>query len=78
MGDTFDPLLNFNQHATKVKSKFQARYNALKALAGSTCGKEKETLPNTYKMPMANYAAPIFAQQLFATNWQAVHPKTRQ
>lgn len=45
----------------------------MKVLAGSTWGKDKETLTTTYKSigrPIANYGAPIFTPQLCNTNWQ--------
>lgn len=66
---------HFNQHTANVKNKLQSRNNALKTLAGSTWGKDKETLSLTYKTigrPTANYAAPIFAPQLAPTNWQRI------
>lgn len=45
----------------------RARNNVLKALAGSTCDKVKETLTTAYKaidIRLANYAAPMFATDL--------------
>ena len=75
LGVTFDPTLTFHRHATNIKNKLQARNNVLKTIAGSTWGKDKETLSLTYKAigrPIANYAAPIFAPQLRPTNWKKI------
>lgn len=49
-----------------------AKNNVLKAIAGSTWGKDKETLTTTYKAisrPIPNYGAAIYAPQLSDTNW---------
>lgn len=72
-GVIFDILLTFNSHA---KYRIQSRNHVLKSIAGSTCGKDEETLSVTYKAicrPVANYAPPIFTPQLCHSNWQKVH-----
>lgn len=61
LGVTFDQLLTFNRHASKIKDKLQSKNNVLQTLVGSTWGKDKETLVRTNKAitrPSANYQAP--------------------
>ena len=73
LGVTFDPSLTFHHHTKNIKDKLQSRNNVLKTLAGTSWGKDKETLMQTYKAigrPMANYAAPIYIPQLKPTNWK--------
>ena len=73
LGVTFDPLLTFNTHTKNVKDKMQSRNNVMKSIAGSTWGKDKETLTTTYKAigrPVVNYAAPIYTPQLCNINWK--------
>ena len=47
LGITFDNGLFFNKHTEQIEKSLRNKNNALKALAGSTWGKEKETLVNT-------------------------------
>ena len=73
LGVTFDPLLTFNNHASNLKTKLQGRNKILKALAGSTWGKDKETLKSTYKaigQSTLNYCAPIWTPNLSKSNWE--------
>lgn len=73
LGVTFDPLLMFNNHAKLMNARLKTRNNALKAIAGSSWGKDKETLITAYKTigrPIVNYAAPIWSPQLADTHWQ--------
>ncbi|KAI5707813.1 hypothetical protein M8J77_010316 [Diaphorina citri] len=73
LGLTFDNLLMFNEHVNITRSKAQKRNNVLKALAGSTWGKEKEIITITYKAitrSIINYAAPIWSPQVSETNWK--------
>ena len=73
LGVTFDNLLSFRQHTSEMKRKLQAKNNVLKALAGSTWGKEKEVLVNTYKaigQSILNYACPIWTPSLSNTSWK--------
>ena len=49
LGITFDNGLFFNKHTEQIEKSLRNKNNALKALAGSTWGKEKETLVNTWK-----------------------------
>jgi uncharacterized protein (UPF0147 family) len=72
LGVTFDPLLTFNSHAAQINIKIKSRNNIFKKLAGSSWGKEKETLLTSYKAicrPILNYAAPIWSPQLSDCHW---------
>ena len=62
LGVTFDSLLTFKHHDSKMKNKIKSRNNILKVLAGTTWGKEKETLLETYQdtsKSVLSYCAPI-------------------
>ncbi len=75
LGVTFDNLLSFRQHATDMKTKLQTKNNVLKALAGSTWGKEKEVLVTTYKaigQSVLNYCCPIWTPSLSTTSWKGL------
>ncbi|XP_054088079.1 uncharacterized protein LOC128922244 [Zeugodacus cucurbitae] len=64
LGVTFDSLHSFTPHTTAIVTKVQSRNKILKSLAGSTWGKDKETLLATYKAigrPVVNYAAPVWS-----------------
>lgn len=70
---TLDSLLNFSEHTKITQTKVLKRNNVLKALAGSSWGKEKETLTITFKSicrSIVNYAAPIWSPQISTTNWK--------
>ena len=47
LGVTLDPMLTFKQHVKAMKDKINNHTNILKALAGSTWGKDKEDLTTT-------------------------------
>lgn len=49
LGVKFDPILTYNQHAKYVKNRMEAKNNVLKTLAGTSWGKDKETLEQTYE-----------------------------
>ena len=73
LGVTFDPLLTFKTHSADLKKKLLSRNNILKALAGSSWGKEKETLLTTFKatsQSLLNYCSPIWTPTLSETNWK--------
>ena len=81
LGVTLDPLFNFGAHAKKIKEKIGTRNNVLKTLAGSSWGKEKETLLTTHKAlsgSILNYCAPIWAPNLSDTNWQEIQAKQNE
>ena len=72
LGVTLDPMLTFRSHATKLKEKITRKTNILKALAGTTWGKEKETLLTTNKAistSLLNYCAPIWTPALCESAW---------
>lgn len=77
LGLTLDPLLNFGEHIKVMKERVQHRNNALKCLAGSTWGKNKEVLKDTYKAigrSVLNYAAPIWTPLLSQSKWDELEP----
>ncbi|KAI5732078.1 hypothetical protein M8J77_020912 [Diaphorina citri] len=66
-------MLTFNEHLKITQGKAQKRNNVLKVIAGSSWGKDKETLITTFKavcQSVINYAAPIWAPQASKTNMQ--------
>ena len=75
LGVTFDSLMTFKHHAKVTKTKVQAKSNVIKALAGTTWGKEKEVLLNTYKAigrSQLNYACPVWTPMLSKTEWEGL------
>lgn len=73
LGVTFDNLLTFSAHAKSIADRLKSKNNILKAIAGTTWGKSKETLVTAYKTicrPVANYAAPISTPHLSKTQWE--------
>ena len=63
LGVTFDGMHNFGEHARITKAKVNQRTNVLKCLAGTSWGKSKEILVNTYKAigrSVLNYALPVW------------------
>ena len=57
-------LLIFSKHVEDISARLKSRNKILKAITGSTGGKDKETLLDTYKAigrPLINYAAPVWA-----------------
>ena len=49
LGTILDPRLTFNAHSEYVKGRVLQRNNLLKALSGTSWGKDKETVLTTYK-----------------------------
>ena len=73
LGVTFDSLLSFKHHTDITKTKVQSKSNVLKALSGTTWGKDKEVLLTTYKsigQSVLNYACPVWTPQLSETSWK--------
>jgi len=69
---TLDPLLTGKAHAATIKEKVLKRNNVLKALSGTSWGKDKETLLTTFKataQSLLNYCCPIWTPGLSETNW---------
>ena len=72
LGVTLDSLHTFNAHSNNTLNKIRKRNSVLKALAGSSWGKDKELLTTTYKAisrPVVNNAAPIWTPALRDTHW---------
>ena len=72
LGTILDPLLKFNAHSQYVKTRVAQRNNVLKALAGTSWGKDKETILTTYKAigrSIFSYCAPIWTPSLCDTGW---------
>ena len=72
LGVTFDSTLSFKFHSDNMKDKINSRNNILKALSGTTWGKDKETLLETYKATsksIMSYCAPIYSPNLKDSNW---------
>lgn len=71
LGVVFDNLISSSAYAQLVHGKLQGRDNVLKALAGSSWAKDKETLVSTYKaigISVLNYSASIWTSQLCDTS----------
>ncbi len=63
LGVTFDGLFSFKEHVINIITKIHAQNNILKALAGSTWGKGKEVIIDTYKVTgwsHLNYCCPLW------------------
>ena len=72
LGVTLDSLHTFNARSNNTLNKIRKRISVLKALAGSSWGKDKELLTTTYKTisrSAVNYAAPIWTPALLDTHW---------
>ena len=75
LGVTFDSLLTFKHHAANIKDKVNSRNNILKALSGTTWGKDKETLLETYNATsksVMSYCSPIWSANLADSNWTSL------
>lgn len=72
-GITYDQMQTFNlAHSTQVTNKLKTRNNTLKCIAGSTWGKEQDTLFTVFKVnnrPIINYSVHIWSAQLSLTNY---------
>ena len=75
LGITYDNLLSFKQHTSNLKTKLQSKNNILKALSGTTWGKEKEVILDTYKaigQSIVNYACPIWTPSVCNSEWDSL------
>ena len=75
LGVYLDTSLLFNKHSGYVGEKVSNRNNILKALAGTSCGQQKETLLMTYKAvgrSIISYAAPIWSTNIRDTNYRNI------
>ena len=69
-GVSFDGLFTLKHHAIQMKEKLLKTNNVLKALAGSTWGKDKKTILITYKainQSVLNYCSPVWTPSLSDT-----------
>ena len=69
---TLDSLHTFNAQSNNTLNKIRMRNSVLKALAGSSWGKDRELLIATYKAisrSVVNYAASIWTPALRDTHW---------
>ena len=72
LGVKLDTHLSFTQHCNNIAVKVKQRNNVLRALAGSTWGCDKETLPMTYQAigrSILSYCCPVWTPSLQDTNW---------
>ena len=75
LGITFDCLFNFSHHTNNLKTKLIQKNNILKTLSGSTWGKDKEILLDTYKaigQSQINYCCQIWTPNLADTHWDKI------
>ena len=71
LGVHLDASLTFSTHVKEMRKKAEGYNNVLKALAGTSWGKDKETLSTTFKATgraVINYAAPVWSSFLANTN----------
>ena len=71
LGVYLDPSLSFNKHNQYMAERVSGRNNFLKALAGTSWGRQKEAQLMTYKAvgrSIINYAAPVWSPNLHDTN----------
>ena len=75
IGLYLDTCLSFNKHSGYVAERVSSRNNILKALAGTSWGKQKETLLMTYRSvgrSIINYAAPVWSTKIHNTNYRNI------
>ena len=81
LGITLDPQLTFKTHASIIKNKIMSKNNILKALSGSSWGKDSKTLLTTFKatsQSLLNYCTPIWTPTLSDTNWNELQISQNQ
>ena len=64
LGVILDPSISFHKHCNYVSDRIDKRNNMVKALAGSSCGHDKENLLMTYnalRKSIANCSAPVWS-----------------
>ena len=75
LGITFDNTMSFSYHTSNLKSRLQGKNNVLKALTGTTWGKDKEVLTTTYKaigQSLINYGCPVWTPNLHDSHWKTL------
>ena len=81
LGVTLHTHFICTQHCNNIAVKVEQRNNLLKALAGTACGCDKETLLTTYQTidrPILSYCCPVWTPSLRDTKWsrqQRAHSK---
>lgn len=73
LGITFDSMYSFSTHVKTLVSKSKAKINAIKTLAGTSWGQDKDTLKLTYKLTcrsVLEYAAPVWTPIISNTSWE--------
>ena len=68
---TLDPKLTYNAHIQNIATHAQKPLQVIKALTGTTWGKQKETLVATYKAvmrPILEYASSIWSRMASPTS----------
>ena len=71
LGLTLDPKLTYNAHIQNIATHAQKPLEVIKALTGTTYGKQKETLVATYKAvmrPTLEYASSIWSPMASPTS----------
>ena len=71
LGLTLDPKLTYNAHIQNIATDAQKPLQVIKALTGTTWGKQKETLVATYKAvmrPTLEYASSIWSSMASPTS----------
>ena len=75
LGVTYDTSMTFKHHITNIKNKVTPRLNALRSLAHTTFGHNKETTTNVYKQfirSVMEYASPAWASNLAETHYKTL------
>ena len=73
LGVTFDTMFSYSSHVKGLVAKSKAKINAIKTLAGTTWGQDKDTLIMTYKATcrsVLEYAAPVWTPIISNTSWE--------
>ena len=71
LGLTLDPKLTYNAHIQNIATHAQKPLQVIKALTGTTWGKQKETLVATYKAvmrPTLEYASSMWSPMASPTS----------
>ena len=74
-------MYTFTPHTILAVDKAKRSLNAIKSLAGTSWGQEKETLVTTYKTTcrsILDYGGSVCHPQVSATNWEKMERVERQ
>ena len=78
LGITYNTSTTFSPHINNITNKANIRINTLRALGGTTFGKDKDTLTLVYKQyirSVLTYASPAWAPSLSNTNYKQYKTK---